>query len=461
MVKYDILVVGGGPGGYVAAIKAAQLGAKVVLIEKHKLGGICLNYGCIPTKSFLKSAKIFDTLKHAEQFGIHKNNDVFFDWGSILKRKNQIVEQLNNGIMFLLKKNKIDFYNCFAEILTPHSVKADDKILETKKIIIATGATAFIPPIPGAKESYENKFLYTSKELVNITKFPKKIIIIGGGVIGIEFGTMFQKFGSEVIIIERQSSILSNIDHDIIDSYTKKLKKSGIQIHTNTEVVEIKDNTVYYKSAKEIQNQTADIILMSIGIKPNLKGLEKLNLKTTRQGVITDHFLRTSVENVYAIGDVNGKYMLAHVASHEGIIAVEHALNCQSEENLHHMEYDCVPACIYGFPEIASVGKTEKEVKEQNLNYKISIFNVKNIGKSLADNETEGFAKIIIDKDNYKILGMHILSYNATELITEISVIMKKKGTVHDIANTIHPHPTLSELIHETVLGAIDKPIHM
>ncbi|WP_341266413.1 dihydrolipoyl dehydrogenase [Candidatus Phytoplasma fraxini] len=459
MKKYDIVIIGGGPGGYVSAIKAAQLGAKVALVEKHKIGGICLNYGCIPTKAYLKSAKMFDLAQHIEQFGLQKNNNITFDWLSILNRKNKIVQKLYNGINFLLKKNKIDLYNSFAEVLNPNIVKVGDIELETEKLIIATGSSAFIPPIPGAKESYENKFLYTSKELVQLDKFPHKIIIIGGGIIGVEFASIFNKFNSKLIIIERQQNILNNMDTDIVNAYTKKLKKDNIIIYTHSDVIKIENNKVYYKTKEQIYQEEADIILMAVGTKPNLDGIQKLNLKTNKTGIITDEFLRTSSEGVYAIGDVNGKYMLAHVASHEGIIAVSHALNCK--EHLFPMDYNCVPSCIYGFPEIASIGMTEDEVKTKQIDYKVSIFPVSAIGKALTDNETDGFAKTIIHKNSLKILGMHILSCNATELISEIGVAMGFQGTAYDIIKTIHPHPTLSEMILETFLGAIDKPIHM
>ncbi|WP_121464235.1 dihydrolipoyl dehydrogenase family protein, partial [Candidatus Phytoplasma ziziphi] len=299
----------------------------------------------------------------------------------------------------------------------------------------------------------------TSKELVQLEKFPKKVIIIGGGVIGVEFATIFKKFNSEIIIIEKQKNILVNMDHDIISAYTKILKKDDIKIYTNSEVIKIENNKVYYKTNTQEHQVEADIILMAVGTKPNLDGITKLNLKTDRSGIITDNFLKTSIEGVYAIGDVNGKYMLAHVATHEGIIAVSHALN--SKEHLLPMDYNSVPFCIYGFPEIASIGLTEEQAKANNINYKVSNVPVSSIGKAWAEGETDGFAKLIVDKNSLKILGMHILSCHATELISEIGVVMGMNGTAYDIVKTIHPHPTLSEITLETFLGAIDKPIHI
>jgi dihydrolipoamide dehydrogenase len=459
MERYDILIIGGGPGGYISAIKASQMGAKVALVEDHKLGGICLNYGCIPTKAFLKSAKIFDLLKHSKEYGIEINTEIAVNWLSVLERKNKIVQQLTNGISFLMKKNKIDVYNGFADALSAYKVQVGNKVLETKKLIVATGASAFIPPITGAKEAYNNKYLYTSKELVKLDKFPKKIVIIGGGVIGVEFATIFNKFGSEVIILERANSILNVMDKDIVEAYTRKLKSNKIKIFTETSVVEIENNKVHYIYKNEKYVEEADVILMATGAKPNLKGIEKLNLQTDRGCVVTNDFLKTSLEDVYAIGDVNGKHMLAHVASHEGIIAVTHALGLSA--HLKPMNYNRIPSCVYGFPEIATIGFTEEEVKVKGIEYKVSKVPVKAIGKSLADGETDGFAKLIVDKKNLKILGMHIFSYNATELISEIGVTMELEGTAYDVVHAIHPHPTLSELTLEAFLGVIDKPIHI
>ncbi|MDV3198392.1 MAG: dihydrolipoyl dehydrogenase [Vigna little leaf phytoplasma] len=461
MTKYDILVIGGGPGGYVAAIKAAQLGAKVALVEEHKLGGICLNYGCIPTKTFLKSAKMFHLFQNIKKFGLNFEGTANFDWSYILKRKNHVVEQLQNGIKYLLKKNKIDIYNGTGEVLTPQKVKVKEFFLETKKLIIATGSSAFIPPIPGLNEAYKNKYVYTSKELVQLEKFPQKIIIIGGGVIGVEFATIFNKFGAEVVILEKQNSILNNLDQDVVQFYTEKLKKDNIKIFTEANVIKINNNLVTYLYQGLEYTLDTEIILIAVGTKPNLYGLKNLNLLTNNQGIVTYNFLETSINGVYAIGDVNGKCMLAHVASHGGIIAASHAVLGKTF-NLKNIDYNNVPSCIYGFPEIATIGLTEKQARMQdNIQIKVSHFPVKAIGKALADGETEGFAKLIVDKKSLKILGMHIVAYNATELISEIGLAMELKATAYDIAHTIHPHPTLSELTLETFLGAIDKPIHM
>ncbi|CAP18340.1 Dihydrolipoamide dehydrogenase [Candidatus Phytoplasma mali] len=460
MKNYDIVVIGGGPGGYVAAIKASQLGAKVALVEKHKIGGVCLNYGCIPTKTYFKSAKVFKEIKKSSYYGLKIQGDISFNWKDILLRKNKVVQKLNNGVEFLLKKNKVDLYYGFAEALTSKTVKiGNDLVINTRKLIISTGASTFIPPIEGLQESYEKGIVKTSKELLELEDLPKKIVIIGGGVIAIEFATIFNAFGSEIIILERQSNILNNMDKDIIEGCYKKIKNDGIDVLNNVEVMRIKDNKIFYSYNNQNKELIADTILIATGFKPNLSGLEKLNLNIEKNSIVTDNFLRTSLPDVYAVGDVNGRYMLAHVASHEGIIAVNHALG--KEENANGINYDRIPSCVYSFPEIATIGLTEQEAKLKGMDYKISKLPLTAIGKSLADGETEGFAKLIVGKQNLEIIGMHIYAYNATELISEISVAMELEGTAYELANAIHPHPTLSELIFETYLGAIDKPIHM
>ncbi|CAM12023.1 Dihydrolipoamide dehydrogenase [Candidatus Phytoplasma australiense] len=457
MKNYDILIIGGGPGGYVAAIKASQLGAKVALVEDHKLGGICLNYGCIPTKTYLKSAKVYQTIQHAQDFGITLNQPPTFNWLAIFNRKNKIVNQLTSGIAFLLKKNKVDVYNGFAVPLSPQKIQVNKEILETEKLIIATGATAFIPPIPGALEAYQKNILKTSKELLQLDKHPKNIIIIGGGVIGVEFATIHKSFGAEVTILERQSNILNGSDHDIVNAYTKRLKSDGINVLTEVQINSIQGHKVTYTHQNIQTTQEAEVILMAAGTKPNLAGLEKLDLEKNNNSIVTDEFLQTSIPGVYAIGDVNGKYMLAHVASHEGIIAVMHALG----KGEHGINYNRIPSCIYGFPEIASIGMTEQDAQMKKIDYKVSKVPLSAIGKALADGEKEGFAKIIVDKKHLEIIGMHIYAYNATELISEIAVGMELEGTAYELAQAIHPHPTLSELTFEALLGAIDKPIHV
>jgi len=457
MKTYDIVVIGAGPGGYVAAIKGAQLGAKVAIIEKEVVGGICLNHGCIPTKTFLKSAKVYKTLKHAEDFGVSVAGDIKFDWAKIVARKDSVVKQLTNGIAFLLKKNGVDVYNGFGEVLSPTEVKVNNETLKTKNIIIATGSSAIVPPIPGVKEAYEKGTLVTSKELLKVTKAPKSLVIIGGGVIGVEFATVFNAFGTEVTIIEKLPTIIPTMDDDIKAAYTKRLIADGINVLTEAEVKKVDGKVLTYGYKGKDETIEAELILMAVGTRANSQGLEKLNLKMDRANIVTNEFLETSVKGVYAIGDVNGKFMLAHVASHEGIIAVEHILG----KKPHGMRYDRIPAAIYGSPEIASFGYTEREAKEKGFDFKVSKVPLAAVGKALADGEKEGFIKLIVDKKYLEVIGAHIYAYNATELISEYAVAAELEGTAYEIAAAIHPHPTLSELSLEAALGAIDKPIHI
>lgn len=457
MKTFDIIVLGGGPGGYVAAIKAAQLGAKVALIEKEVVGGICLNHGCIPTKTLLKNAKVYQTLKHANDYGIVIDGGVSFDWSLMLKRKNLVVKKLTMGVSGLLKKNGVEVINGFGKVLTKTSVEVNGETINTKHLILATGASPIMPPISGLKEAYEKKIAVTSRELLAIEQAPKKLVIIGGGVIGVEFATIFSSLGSDVTIIEKLDGILPMVDDDIRNQYQKILKREGIKIFTNAEVKAVNDYKVTYHADGKDESIEADTILVSVGMRPNTQGLEALNLKMERGAVVTDEHLETSVKGVYAIGDLNGKYMLAHVASAEGLVAAEYIMGKKDAV----MRYDRVPNAVYGQPEVASVGMTEKEVKEKGISYKVSTFPLQASGKAMADNEKDGFIKLIVSEKYKEILGAHILSYNASDLIAELGVTMTLEGTAYEIAHTIHPHPTLSEIVMEAAHGAIDKPIHM
>jgi len=456
MKSYDVIVLGGGPGGYVAAIKAAQLNLKVALIEKEVVGGICLNHGCIPTKTLLKNAKVYKTVKHALDYGVVIDGNIAFDWSLMLKRKNIVVKKLTMGVAGLLKKNGVEIISGLGKVLSANQVEVNGEVLETKDLILATGASPIMPPIPGLKEAYEKKIAVTSREMLQIEDAPKTLAIIGGGVIGVEFATIFSSLGSKVTIIEKLDGILPMMDDDVRNAYTKTLKKDGIEIFVNAEVKAVKDHEVtYLLDGKEVK-VNADTILVSVGMRPNSNGLEALNLKMNRSAIDTNEYMQTSIPNVYAIGDINGKYMLAHVASAEGLVAAQHIAGMPAS-----MRYDRIPNAVYGSPEIATVGMTEKEVKEKGIAYKVSTFPLMASGKAMADNEKDGFVKLIVSEKYKEILGAHIFSYNASDLIAELGVTMELEGTAHEIAHTIHPHPTLSEIIMEAAHGAIDKPIHM
>ncbi|MBE0700960.1 MAG: dihydrolipoyl dehydrogenase [Acholeplasmataceae bacterium] len=456
MKTYDLIVLGAGPGGYVAAIKAAQLNAKVALIEKDVVCGICLNHGCIPTKTLLKNAKVYKTIQHALEFGVVVDGEISFDWASMLKRKDSVVRRLTGGVSSLLKKNGVDVYQGEGKVLNASQVEVNGEKLETKHLILATGASPIIPPIPGVKEAFDKGIVVTSKELLQIKDVPKRLVIVGGGVIGVEFATLFATLGSQVTIIEKMPGILPTIDDDVRSAYVKILKRDGIEIFVNAEVKKIDEHHVTYLLDGKEQTVEANTILMSIGMKANTQGLEALKLTISKQGIETNERLETNVPNVYAIGDVNGKYMLAHVASAEGLVAVENIFGHKKPV----MNYNRVPNAVYGFPEIASIGLTEKEAKEKKLDYTISTFPLGANGRAMSENEKDGFVKLIVDTKYKEILGAHILAYSASELIAEIGITLELEGTAYELASTIHAHPTLSEIIMEAAHGAIGKPIH-
>lgn len=456
MKTYDIVILGGGPGGYVAAIKAAQNNLKVALIEKEVVGGICLNHGCIPTKTLLKNAKVYKTLNHASEYGVTIDGKIGFDWTQMMKRKNLVVKKLTTGVAGLLKKNGVEVFNGLGKVIAKDKVEVNGETLTCKNLILATGASPIVPPIDGLKEAYEKGFARTSREMLQIEVAPKNLVIIGGGVIGVEFATIFSSLGSKVTIIEKLDGIIPMMDEDIRTQYTKILRREGIDILVSAEVKSVKKDKVVYALDGKDHEVSADSVLISVGMRANIKGLEALDLKMEKNAILTDDSLRTNIENVFAIGDVNGKYMLAHVASHEGIVAVENILGHDKKVN-----YGRMPNAVYGSPEIASVGMTEKELKDKGIKYKASTFPLLASGKALADNEKDGFVKLLVSEKYKEILGAHILAYNASDLIAELGVTMELEGTAYEIANTVHPHPTLSEVIMEAAHGAVDKPIHI
>jgi len=457
MEQYDIIIVGGGPGGYVAAIKAGQSGKKVALIEKDNVGGVCLNWGCIPTKAMLKTAKVYKQFLNAEKYGLDiTNKDITIDLAKIKKRKDKIVLRLTTGVKGLLKKAGVRVIDGFGNVIDSTTVEVNNEVLKTTNLILATGAHPFIPNIKGLSEAFELNKALTSKELLDLDVLPSSLVIIGGGVIGVEFATLYSNLGTKVTIIEQAPMLLSAIDDEIRKAYIKLLKNKNLTIVTEGMVTKINDNTVTYKKNNINIEVEYDKVLISIGTRPNLKGIENLKLETTKIGVVTNNKLETNIPSVYAIGDMNGKMMLAHVASAEGIIAVENILGKNSEIN-----YNRVPYGIYGFPEIAYVGLTEREAKQQKLDYKVSVFPLAANGKALAEGESDGFIKIIADKKYGELIGIHILAVHATDIISEAVTTMELEGTVYEIAKAIHPHPTLSEVVMEAAHGIIDKPIHI
>jgi len=458
MQNYDVIVLGGGPGGYVAAIKSAQLGYKTALVEKHKIGGVCLNYGCIPTKTLLKTAKLYKDIQHAKVFGIHIPNveEVRVDWKQMMVRKDKIVGQLTSGVSTLLAHNNVQVYEGMGTVLDKHHLKVNDDTLNFKYLIVATGSSTASPDILGLKEAMEQGIVIDSTGAIALDQQPKKMTILGGGVIGVEFATLYNALGTEVTLLQRSSEILSFLDKDVKETMQRHLIKTGVNIIANAKVKAIDGNKVIYSKEGKDYSVESDKILVSLGRTPNLDGLEVLNLKTNPKGIEVDKYLRTSTDHIYAIGDVNGKYMLAHVASAEGIAALEHI---HGEDSF--VDYKKIPSCIYSFPEVGTAGLTEIEAREQGFDIMVSKFPISVNGKALAEGESVGFVKIIADKTYGEVLGVHIIAAHATDMIAEAVATMQMEGTIHDLAKAVHPHPTLSEVVMEAAHLAIGTPIHI
>ena len=457
MQSFDIVIVGGGPGGYVAAIKAGQLGYKVAVIERENVGGVCLNWGCIPTKTLLKSAKVFEQFKHAKDYGIDVKPDSFSaNFPDMIKRKDSVVRRLTGGVAALLKKNGASLIKGFGEVVDATHVKVGEELIEAKFIILATGASVIMPPIPGLQEGFDAGFVLTSKEILDLKVLPSSLLIVGGGVIGLEFATIFSSLGTKVTVIEKQPTILTSVDEEIRGLFFKKITKDGVSIFTNATVTSIGQGTVTYELDGKTTEVKVDKVLMAVGMKPNTKSFSSLNLAMEKAGVQVNERMQTSLSNVYAIGDVTGKFMLAHVASHAGLVAIDHIHGGDAT-----MDYRAIPNGIYTFPEIAMVGLTEQDAKAQGIDYKVSTFPVMANGKAMGENEKDGLVKIIVSKPYNEIIGVHIMASAATEMITEATLAINLEATAEELVHTIHPHPTLAEMMMEAAHGIIDKPIHI
>ncbi|MGB7606351.1 MAG: dihydrolipoyl dehydrogenase [Lutisporaceae bacterium] len=455
----DVIVIGGGPGGYVAAIKAAQLGADVCLIEKDKVGGTCLNRGCIPTKALWRNAEILNTLKHIKEFGIELDG-YSINIEKVQSRKQKVVDQLVSGIEQLLKANKIEVINGTASLIDKNTIAVtlfdgSTKELTAKNIIIATGSKTSIPPIEGA----DLEGILTSDELLNFKEIPKRLTIIGGGIIGMEFAGIFSAMGSTITVINR-SSILKRVDSDIVKRFSVSVKKKGVELITDCSVdkIEKRDGLFYVigENKKGKYEVEAEALLVATGRDPLLEGinLEGVGIEFSKRGIKVDANYETNIKDIYAIGDVNGKNMLAHAASHQGISVAEKIMGV---ENSSHSP---VPDCIFVFPEISSVGITEDEAKEQGIKYNASKFLFGANGKALSLGESEGFVKVLSNEQE-EIIGVHIMGPHASDLIHEGTLAISAKLKIDDIKNTIHAHPTLSEAFHEAVCGLKGEAIHL
>ncbi len=458
-MNYDIIVLGSGPGGYVAAIKAAQLGGRVAIVEKDNFGGVCLNWGCIPTKTLLKNAKVYQYVLNSSKYGVDipDLSAVTLNWGNMLSRKEKVVEKLTSGVEYLLKKNGVDIYRGFGTVIDKNSVEVKGKVITCENLILSTGSTPRIPEIPGIKEGLASNFVVTSKEALELTAIPKKLVILGGGVIGVEFATLYSSLGTKVTIVQNIDKILEFMDHDVVAEMEDILKKSDVEILYNSSIVKIDGKNITVKGEEGRRILTPDHLLVSIGRYANLKGLENLSLKTYRRGVVTNNKMETNVPGVYAIGDLNGVFNLAHVASAEGIVAVENILKKKDMT----INYNKVPNCIYSSPEMAAAGYNEADARNKFSKVIVSKFPLSANGKALAEGENTGFIKIIAEGEYGEIVGVHIIAPTATDMISEIVTTMELEGTIHDLAKVIHPHPSLSEIVMEAAHGAVHKPIHI
>ena len=462
MSEINVVIIGGGPGGYVAAIKAAHLGLKAVLVEKDKLGGVCLNKGCIPTKSLISTAEVLNHIQRAGEFGIQVK-DYSFDFTAIMKRKDLITRRLSSGVEQLMKANQVRVVRGEGQIVEPGTVEILDadgqkEIIKTKNIIIATGSSVMKLPIPGL----DVEGVITSDEALSLSELPSRMIIIGGGVVGIEFAGIFRALGVEVTVVEMLPRILLPIDEEIARRLTMNLKKKGIEILTDCKVKEIKKNNqnleVLVSTSEGEKKLETEKVLLAAGRVPELGNIDVqgLDIELDGRSIKVDEKMRTNIFGIYAVGDVVGKIMLAHVASREGIVAVE---NISGKEVL--MDYKVVPNCVFSMPEVASVGLTEEEARKENDNIKVSKFPFMANGKALGMGETEGMVKIIADGDTLELLGLHILGAHASDLIAEGTLALSMEATAEEIINTIHAHPTLAEAIAEAAEGITGKPIHL
>ena len=460
--KFDLIVLGSGPGGYVTAIRASQLGLKTAIVEKENLGGVCLNWGCIPTKALLKSAQVFEYLKKADSFGLKVEN-FDKDFESVIQRSRDVADEMSKGVSFLMKKNKIEIINGFG-IIKPNkvvSVENEGKLDEYQadNIIIATGGRSrVIESIP-----QDGKKIIGYREAMTLKKQPKKMIVVGSGAIGIEFAYFYNSMGTEVKIIEYMDRVLPLEDKDISNQLAKTFKKSGIEILTNSEVIssDVKGKNVklQVKSNGQISEYESDIVLSAVGVKSNIEniGLEEVGIAVDKDKILVDEYYQTNIPGYYAIGDITSGQALAHVASAEGILCVEKI----SKHEVEPIDYNNIPGCTYCYPEVASVGYTEQQAIEKGYKIKVGKFPFTASGKAKASGHSEGFVKVIFDEKYGEWLGCHMIGAGVTDMIAEAVLGRKLETTGKEILKSVHPHPTMSEALMEAVADAYDEVIHL
>ncbi len=463
MSNYDVIVLGSGPGGYVTAIRASQLGLKTAIVEKESLGGVCLNWGCIPTKALIKSADVFNYLKHAADYGLKADN-VDKDFNAVVKRSRDVANGMSKGVQFLMKKNKIDVIMGYGTLKKGKKieVKAEDGTVSTvegKHIIIATGSKSrVLPNLP-----QDGKKVIGYREAMTLESQPKKLVVVGSGAIGVEFAYFYNAMGTDVTIVEFQDRIVPVEDIEISKQLERSFKKSGINIMTSSEVTHVDTSgdgvKVTIKTAKGEETMEADVVLSAVGIETNLTGigLEEVGIAADRGKVLVNQWYQTNIPGYYAIGDITAGPALAHVASAEGILCVEKIADLHVEP----LDYGNIPGCTYSTPEIASVGMTEAQAIEAGHEIKVGKFPFSASGKAQASGASDGFVKVIFDAKYGEWLGCHMIGAGVTDMIAEAVVARKLETTGHEILKSVHPHPTMSEAVMEAVAAAYDEVIHL
>ncbi|WP_142828555.1 dihydrolipoyl dehydrogenase [Planococcus soli] len=459
MKTYEVAVIGGGPAGYVAAIRAAKLGRTVALVEARELGGTCLNRGCIPSKTLLRHAEVIENIEKAKSWGI-ETGPVTVSMSKMMQRKDEVIQKLRTGIAYLMKQGKIDVLNGYGEVQPDGIIRVDqngkEETVKADKIILATGSKPIVPPIPGLQE--EN--YHTSDTIFSITDIPASMVIVGGGIIGVEFACIFAALGVPVTIVEMSGRIVPSEDSDAAKVLAKSLKKKGISILASTKVTAVEHGSgphLVHTENQKGQKETlqAEMILLSVGRSPNTSAFDSLGLAMNGPFVKVDEYMATSLPNIYAAGDLVGNWQLAHVASAEGLVA---AANAAGQKEV--IDYHVVPRCVYTSPEIASVGMTEEEAEQKGISYKVVKVDHAGNAKALTLDEKEGFTKLIADTKYGEILGVSMVGPHVTEMIAEPSAYMRLEGTVDELASMIHAHPTVSESLYEAAASWLGKGVH-
>lgn len=463
-MEFDIVILGSGPGGYVAAVRASQLGLKTAVVEKAEIGGVCLNWGCIPTKSLLKSAQVYDYVKHAEDYGVNMKGSAHADLGKMVSRSREVAGNMSKGVQFLFKKNKIELIQGYGRLRAKGILEVEDDQgkkteVKSKHIVLATGARSReLPNFP-----IDGKKIIGYRQALTLKKIPESMVVVGSGAIGSEFAYFFQSIGTQVTLVEFLPNVLPLEDEEVSKALERSFKKSGMKILTNSSVEKVdtkgKKCKVSIQTKKGVEVMEADIVLSAVGISANIEdiGLEEMGIALDKGRIKVDEFYRTNLEGIYAIGDIIDGPALAHVASAEGIACVEKIAGLSPEP----IDYSNIPGCTYTIPEVASVGMSEKKAKEAGYEVKIGKFPFTASGKATAAGNKEGFIKLVFDARYGELLGAHMIGLNVTEMIAEMVVARKLETTGHEIIKAIHPHPTMSEAVMEAAAAAYGEVIHI